>query len=70
MISHIKKQLFVFLSFYYLCRKFFNVVIISSCKQELVAINLNQEICYSQCLGHITEDAVEFEPYFLQISDV
>ena len=47
----LKKHVFIFFVFLLSLRKFFNVVMISSCKQELAAINL--KICYSQCLGQI-----------------
>ena len=50
-ISQFKKNTCSFFVFLLSLRKFFNVVMISSCKQELAAINL--EICYSQCLGRI-----------------
>ena len=46
-----KKTLLYSFVFLLSLRKFFNVVTISSCKQELAAIN--QEICDSQCLGRI-----------------
>ena len=50
-ISQFKKNTSSFFVFLLSLRKFFNVIMISSCKQELAAINL--EICYSQCLGRI-----------------
>ena len=40
MISQLKKHLFIFFVFLLSLRKFFNVVMISSCKQELAATNL------------------------------
>ena len=53
MISQLKKHTCLFFCLFIISAKVFQriVVMISSCKQELAAINL--KICYSQCVEHI-----------------